>query len=179
MYPLNYYSNGAPIFACLDGAGELFYDDADSGQKFDAFKQCQQDPSLASFTIANSSYIVICPSFFTASPTQGIQQSGYPTSVPAPEQALAATDCLKVNALTDDFIGTGTSLTMSMPWLLLEEIANYYIFATTKVTGSMANGTYDVNLCVGLNSRQCVQNAHNFVYYVASEYTPLPPDGSY
>lgn len=172
MYPSNYYSNGAPILSCLQSQGQMFYRNATTEERTDAFNPCQEDPNLASYIVTGTAFVIICPSFFTSTPSLPAQSPGYSTAVPVPKPSVGASDCLNVSKTTNEFSGDGTTLTAFAPWLLLEELARYYINATNEELEGPGVETYDVNRCVGLSSKRAVQNAHSFVYYVASKSTP-------
>ena len=172
-YAVNHFSNGSPIFACLQGPGQMTYKSPSTQLDVDAFITCQQNSSLASFIVTGTAYIAVCPNFFTTRPVLPAQPPGYATSVPAPRPGIGASNCLMVSQSTNQFGGDGSTLTSYMPWLLLEEIVHYYIAATPA---GEAEGpgvqTYDPNKCMGLSPQRAVQSAHNFVYYVASMFMP-------
>ena len=96
-----------------------------------------------------SPMIVVCPSFFTI---------GLPALPPS-------NNCLKVNPLTNRFRGKGAQVSHFQMWLLLEEIAHYYIKAGRGLTTDVS----DVNECARLGVKKALANASNYLYYVASE----------
>ena len=161
LYPANSYSNGAPIFACLQESNQMSYTTA-SSDAIDAYDNCRKDPNLASYAIIGTAYIVICPSFFAPPPSN---PSGFPVAVPASPSVSGASDCLTVNPSTNQFIGDGKQFTSFAPWLILEGIVHYYLSAASTLGATV----YDANGCAGLSTAQSVANAHNYVYYAASE----------
>lgn len=170
MYSPNHYSNGAPIFACVQNVSQVVYTDASTNTKTDAYHTCKQNATLASYIVSGTPYIIVCPSFFAAQSTLPIQPSVYPAAVPAPRPGVAASNCLALDAAGTRFSKDGSLLTEFMPWLLLEEIAHYYISTCGTNTDTVRTvETYEINRCAALDAERSVQNAHNFVYYVASK----------
>ncbi|KAL6720869.1 hypothetical protein ACLMJK_002794 [Lecanora helva] len=162
IYPANSFSNGSAIFVCLSEPGQMHYVNA-TNDKIDAYSVCQ-NTEQASFTITNSVYTVLCPTFFA--PPPGLP-AGYPNSVPKPSPGKTTSDCLAVDAKTGQFIGDGNSLTAFAPWFLLEGLVHYYL----ATAATLAPNYYDPNECAGLNAPQAATNAHNYVYYAASEWS--------
>ena len=171
MYTKNHYSNGAPVISCISAPGQMQYANDSTSPTTDAFTTCQQSPDMASYIIEDSPYIIICPSFFTT-PTAGTPPSiGYPTAAPVPATNSHASNCLSVGISTNTFFGNGNSLTSYAPFLLLEVIVHYYLSSTIEPS-ALGWEVFDPNGCAGLYAPQGVENAHSYVYYVASEQNP-------
>ena len=161
LYSANGYSNGAPVFACLQEPNQMLYSNA-SSNSLDAYDRCQNDPNLASYTIIGTIYIVICPSFFDPPPSS---PSGYPVAVPTPPSGSGASDCLALNPSTNQFTGNEASLTSFAPWLIMEGIVHYYLSAVSTSGATV----YGSNECAGLSAAQSLVNAHSYIYYAASQ----------
>ena len=53
-------------------------------------------------------------------------------------------------------------------WVLLHELAHHYIYETSRTEVDI----YSVNECAQLSASAAVENAQNFVFYVASKRPP-------
>ena len=141
-----FHQTGSPLFICVTEGGQIV------GRRggTDYYYQCLLDPFKTLIAISGTSYIVVCPFFFS---------SGVPDLPPADK-------CLTTNPSVNRFRGTGVEVVNFNVWTLLEGILGYYIYATTGSEGSLAT---DVNKCVRLGDEQMVENPTNYVYYVASK----------
>ena len=141
---------GSPAFFCTTGLGQIHYIDKNTKKPGDVYARCMQSPNTMMEIMHGSPYIIVCPRFFTR---------GVP-AVPPPHT------CLEVNRFKTQFLGNGELAIAYQMWVLLEEIAHYYIYMTT---GSELD-IYNVNTCAQLNGKDSSQNAHNYLYYVASRF---------
>ena len=157
---LNAFSNGAPIFACLTGEQQLVAT-SEARLTVDMYDQCD-NKTTDIFYISSSSYIVACPSLFTG----GVSGIDYPDAVPIPG-ALGSVECPTVNPVVNRFRGNGIDFATSLPWMMLNQLASYYINGTEALP---ANDTYDINKCLDLTPQESVLNPQSYVYYVASKF---------
>ena len=92
-------------------------------------------------------YVILCPSFFNL------------------EALPEATDC--VGALSHDFYSTGQGLARNQMGILLHELVDIYLAATPGFSPSMSK-VYNLDAVLDLLPTQSVNNAANYVFYVAS-----------
>jgi len=137
---------GSPTFVCVTTPGTLV-NDPGVGDYYDF---CRENPGVVMDYPGGNQYIAVCPSFFTI---------GLPP-LPPPN------NCLTVNSITNRFRGNGAKLSHFQLWVLLEEIAHYYIKAGKGQTTDVS----DVNRCAHLGIKKSLGNASNYLYYVASEF---------
>lgn len=165
MYEENYYSNGAPIFACLNAPKQMAITAYDHGENSDPFDICTKDPLTNIFTLSGTPYIVVCPGFFTG----GASGIAYKTEVPAPTSKEATNYCPTLNPATNRFRGNGIDFATTTPWLLLKVIAQYFIDASQDLP---IGDVYDINKSLDLTPAQSMLNAQSYIYYVASKCFP-------
>ncbi|KAL8784964.1 MAG: hypothetical protein Q9195_008830 [Heterodermia aff. obscurata] len=139
---------GSPIFWCVQGLNEIRYVDRNSGSLNDMWTRCEQHPRNVLQGMHGSSFIVVCPQFFT------LQISDRP-----PEE-----HCLRVRH--NRFKGNGYEMGFFRMWLVLSELVQYYVYA---YTGSETD-VFDVNKATWLGGKASTRNTANYVYYVASIY---------
>lgn len=163
MYEENFYSNGAPVFACLNAPKQMAITAYDHGENSDPFDICTKDPLTNIFTLSGTPYIVICPGFFTG----GASGIAYKTEVPAPTSKEATNYCPTLNPAINRFRGNGIDFATTTPWLLLKVIAQYFIDASQELP---IGDVYDINKSLDLMPVQSVLNAQSYIYYVASKY---------
>ena len=143
---VNQPSSGSPIFFCITGPGQGISSDPAIGD-YDNF--CASNPGVVMDYPGGSPYIVICPSFYTI---------GLPALPPL-------SNCIIVDHRINRFLGNGAKISHFQIWVLLEEIAHYYINAGKGNTVDV----YDINKCARLSARASISNANNYLYYVASK----------
>lgn len=93
------------------------------------------------------------------------------------ESSIPARNCLAVNISINRFRGSGASLGRYLPWILLEELAQYDLDAKDPASGGVESlpDIFDVNKCVGLGAERSSMNAHSYVIHAASKST-VPVD---
>ena len=143
---------GSPIFWCVQGLGELRYQDRHSGQTGDMYTRCQQHPGSVLQGMHGTPYIAVCPQFYTL-----------PITDSPPEEK-----CLAVEH--NRFKGNGWEIAFFRMWLVLNELVQYYIYA---ITGS-ETVVEDVNRATWLEGKASTRNAKNYIYYVASKSSNIP-----
>lgn len=121
-----------------------------AGQDIDIYDICMQNPSWAVLYYPEPSDIFICPIFFLL-----------PT-------LPSAGNCPTVNEATDKFEGNITAFLQSQVYVLLHEIAHFYIGVTVE---DSVDEVVDWNYAFSLSPRNATCNALNYVLFVASELT--------
>ena len=150
--------NGSPVLYCLNATDLLVStapDPATGGTKdTDWFSKCNAD-EIAFYPgfVPPRQFIVICEAFWM----------NHIPDVPTRRT------CASINRSTNLYRGSGQNLKGFRMWIILEELAHYYIYTTTLRTD--APDVYDINECVGLSPEMASLNAPSYVYYVASEYS--------
>lgn len=161
----NPLKSGNPTFVCISEPGLNFGSGGDDPD-LDGYDLCKRNPALVMDHFRGTQYINVCPQFFTI---------GIP---PLPPKG----HCLGVNRILNRFRGSGALLSHFQVWVLLEEIAGYYM-GGTKGEGIKDFGYYKgrgegvshVNECARLGATKALRNEMSFVYYVASEcFPPIP-----
>ncbi|KAL8912497.1 MAG: hypothetical protein Q9171_002510 [Xanthocarpia ochracea] len=160
---INPLKSGTPTFICLSEPGWSF---GGSNPGLDGYKLCKENPALVMDHFSSTQYINVCPQFFTV---------GLPALPPKRH-------CLGVNRIMNRFTGSGAVLSHFQVWVLLEEIAGYYLGKGEGVSDSgyypgRGQGVSNVNKCVALGARKAVKNSMNYVYYVASKSFSVPFKG--
>ncbi|KAL8848466.1 MAG: hypothetical protein Q9221_006517 [Calogaya cf. arnoldii] len=155
--------SGNPTLVCITEPGWKFGRDGETPD-LDGYHLCKDNPAIVMDHFRGTQYINVCPQFFTI---------GLP---PLPPEG----HCLGVNRILNRFRGSGAQLSHFQVWVLLEELAGYYM-GGRKGEGIKDFGYYEgrgegvshVNDCVKLGPMKAVRNEMSFVYYVASECFPL------
>jgi len=165
--PADKISNGAPVFVCLSGKGQMTGVYVATGAPYDAFDSCVG--STVAWAKAATKYIAICPSFWTL---PGLVTS--PPSPPASNQP--AVNCLSLSRNRRRFQGTIENrhgagyLVQYKVWIVLEELVHSYIYAAYGYGGhSRPLDIYDANAAFALSAQDSLLNAPNYVLYVASK----------
>ena len=158
LSPPNSYSNGAPRLSCVSKAGQLSYQvqQVNGGTiTLDAYTECIQSPDVPLFLLQGTMQVAICPNSWA---------NKYPISIPP-------RNCLKVDTTINRFLSSGITISRYLPWILLEELAKYFIAATNLSSDGGENlpNISDVNKCASLGAEQSILNTHSYVFYVASE----------
>ena len=137
----------SPQAVCVSSPGQL---QILRGQSLvDMYIECTKRPSVHMYILTGGSLIVACPSFFNI------------PIAPAP----GPSDCLPVNRFLNRFLGPGRQLIEYQIYVLLHEIAHYYIYAASQTRFDH----YDVATCFHLGPLESSQNAQNYAFYVASK----------
>ena len=100
-------------------------------------------------------YIIVCPIFFTYARLQ---------SYPPPNT------CAKLTPDKTRFEENVAHFIEYRMWILLEEIAHYYITMTTDAKLDV----YGINRCVRMDGNDSSRNPGNYRFYAASEYPSSP-----
>ena len=144
-----------PHFVCVTDYHQITWSLAAGGlggRQFDAHTACQQSPVHA-FGIFGSKFlrntIVLCPAFWRYAPI--------PTA--------SSSSCLTVDPHFNRFRDDGRRLINYQLWVILHELAHFYIFAHSRSLADVSNA----NDCVSLIGSSAVNNVQNYVYYAASE----------
>lgn len=120
----------------------------EAGQSFDIYDVCRREPTWVVLYYPGTSTIFICTAFFLM------------PAVPA------VGNCPTVNDATKQFEGNLGAFLQSQMYMLLHEIAHFYIGATVEMSG---NETMDWNYALSLSPTDATHNALNYVLYVASK----------
>ena len=150
--------NGSPVFFCVDGENQFTYlsTDPSTGVKlrYDTYKLCLEavtNPAMYIGFDNPKQFIVICPVFW----------SNTIDSYPPPDT------CLSVSRYTNKYRENGQRQRLFRMWILLEELAHYYIYTSTLRKD--APDIYNVNECARLPAETAYLNAISYVYYAASK----------
>ena len=173
VYPLtdppqpwqSFTQNGAPFILVLSYVGQW------TGKNgWDGFTYCQQNPVSAFVTWPEEwPMVCLCPAFFDEKPP-----SIYGDTPPVSVNNQPASNCLKVNAVTNNFRNTsprsirqpvGWTLTQYRSWILLEELAHVYYHATKRFSTDI----YNVNKARKLSAQEAIANGPSYSYYAAGE----------
>lgn len=126
------------------------------GRQVDAYTACTQS-AVHAFGVFGTKFlensIVLCPSFWA-----------YPSLPPSSKSKSA---CLRVDPHFNRFRDTGKRLVNFQIWVLLQELALSYIYSRSGSLLDVSNA----NDCYMLAASDAVNNARNYVYYVASEFS--------
>ena len=151
--------NGSPAFLCVDGEKQFTYyaPDPSTGVKrfYDTYTTCVEagtNPATYLGFTPPKQYIILCPVFWSSSTIP---------AVPPPNT------CLSVSTYTNKYRDNGLRQRHFRMWVLLEELAHYYIYTSTLRKD--APDIYDVNKCVRLAAETAHLNAISYVYYAASK----------
>ena len=137
--------NLMPSLVCALKPGIMIVHEA--GLDVDIYHLCKQNPSWPVMYLGTSN-IFICPIFFLV-----------PT-------LPAAGNCPTVNETTNQFEGDFSAFWQSQVYLLLHEIARFYIDATAEES---VDEVMDWNYAISLSPKNATYNALNYVLYVVSK----------
>ena len=137
---------GSPTFICASQPEWALSQNPEIG---DYFYWCGNHTDVVMDYQGGSQFLVICPQFWSI---------GLPMF---PHEYT----CLSVNKVTERFRGTGAQISHFMIWVVLEELAHFYINAGRGNTRDVSA----VNDCVKLGWREALWNAASYMYYVASK----------
>lgn len=153
--PLPSNANGIPAASpgifCLTGLGQVIEGSQEQpGQDF--YSKCLEMDAFAMARVESSSahLVFLCPRFWT--------QPAIPGRVKGA--------CLTVLPHFNRFKQDGGSLLGYRIWVLLHELVHHYIYETSGTEDDF----YSVNECAALSASAAVENAQNFVFYVASKW---------
>ena len=135
-----------PSLVCALKPDTVVVDEA--GQEFDIFDICKENPTWTVMYYPNTSSIFICYLFFLM-----------PT-------LPAAGHCPTVNEATNQFEGDFGAFWQSQVYMLLHEMAHFYIGATFE---DGVDERMDWNYAFSLSPHDAVCNALNYVLFVASK----------
>lgn len=142
----------SPAFFCLTGLGQVIQGSRESpGQDF--YSKCLERNAFAMAQVDTPGVhlVFLCPRFWTLQP-----------AIPRLRSKNA---CLTVLPHFNRFGQDGARLLGSQVWALLHELAHHYIYQTSRTELDL----YSANECAGLSASEAVENAQNFVFYVASK----------
>ncbi|KAL8978186.1 MAG: hypothetical protein Q9205_006170, partial [Flavoplaca limonia] len=110
FHTTNVLVHGHPTLVCITEPGWKFGHDGEEPD-LDGYDLCRDNPALVMDHFKGTQYINVCPQFFTI---------GLP---PVPPEG----QCLRVNKILNRFQGSGASISHYQIWVLLQEIAGYYM----------------------------------------------------
>ena len=140
----------SPGIFCLTAPGQVIEGSRERpGQDF--YSKCLQMNAFAMARVETSSahLIFLCPPFWT--------QPAIPGRVKGA--------CLTVSPHFNRFKQDGGRLLGYRVWVLLHELVHHYIFERSGTQDDF----YSANECAGLSASAAMENAQNFVFYVASK----------
>ncbi len=120
----------------------------EAGQEHDIYHICKENPTWTLLYYPGTSTIFICSLFFLM-----------PT-------LPAVGNCPTVNEATNQFEGNISAFFQSQMYMLLHEIAHFYIGATVE---DSVDETVDWNYAFSLSPANATYNALNYVLFVASK----------
>ena len=147
----------SPLIACISKPGLLTY--TVSGVRKDQYLECVKRPKTAAVSLTGTGIIGLCPYFFDLA------------------QAPTKPNCLSVNTRRNEYQLSLRGAKADRAFLdyqiyaLMHEINHFYLFAARQ---SLVD-KYGVNECVRLSAQESSENARNYDYYVASEFSCPPP----
>lgn len=146
-----------PQFVCITGYDQLRWSleaGGQGGSQFDAYTACEQSPVLA-FAVFGTKFpknsIVLCPAFWTYAPIPSMSKS----------------TCLTVDPHFNRFRDDGRRFISYQLWVILHELAHAYIYARDGQLLDVSTA----NDCASLSATSAVNNAQNYVFYAASEFS--------
>jgi len=138
-----------PQLVCVTGPNIVKFQVKNSFH--DVYDDCQQNPLWASIYHSGLNYVFICPLFFaSAIPSRPVSR------------------CPTIDSATNEFVGDLNSLIQYKPYVLLHELAHFYVVPPS--TENMQFEVYDWNAAFALKAKRAVLNAQSYVLYVASKY---------
>lgn len=135
-----------PRFVCVTGPDIVRFQVAN--KFYDVYDDCRLNPRRASVYKSGLNYIFICPNFHRSVP-------------PQPQRT-----CPTVDPETNKFVGDITGLVQSKPYVLLHELAHFYVVPPS--TEDTQFEVYDWNEASALEAREAKLNAQSYVLYAAS-----------
>ena len=143
-------TESSPQIICISKPNELIYQLPNNGV-VDHYNECRKQTDGGDAVIlADTQYIVLCPSFFSRAP--------------APLSPI----CPHVNRWTNRYSDRdyGDSIVHFQIFRLLHEIAHFYISATTQSHVDL----YEINNCLKLDAGHARENPRSYEFYVASTF---------
>ena len=167
MYPpAPPYSSGSPTLIYVDENTPLVRFDLPNTPTKDAYAICMAAESweAAAFVVARLPYIIICPDFFNSRPALSLSQS-------CPRLTRLGTAFQRNKRLEPEY--TGQRMMESQIWILLEEIAHYYLDSQEPMVQGPEPEVRDINKAWELDAALSLGNAQSYAYYVASKSLSL------
>ncbi|KAL9135983.1 MAG: hypothetical protein Q9175_002801, partial [Cornicularia normoerica] len=144
-----------PGIFCLTGHGQVIQGSQERpGQDF--YDKCLERNAFAMAQVdtPGAHLVFLCPRFWTQPAIPGRSTSACLTVLP------------HFNRFKQD---DGGRLLSYQVWVLLHELAHHYIYETSRTEVDI----YSANDCAQLSASAAVENAQNFVFYVASKRPPF------
>ena len=135
----------APHFTCVTPQTVSQYKFIEA----DLWKLCQGPDRPQAMYYSGSSYIFLCPTFWWGKV--------------APQKSTCPT------VRRNQFLGGGEVLGMYMTYLVIHEMAHFYLGKASLGLYNNPPEIYRINDCVALGTSDSVHNPQNYQFYVASE----------
>ena len=137
----------APRFACITPGTSGLY----PWMRLDPFSVCVATHShgVRAFYYGGSSYILICPSFWSLEPWP--LKSGCPT------------------VIHNRFVGAQVRLSNYKTYVLIHEMVHFYLGRNSLSQTTAPPEQYALNNCVGLGKVDSLRNPANYQHYLASK----------
>ena len=137
-----------PIFACVQEAS-IRYHPWLNHIRVDPWVICRTTPQAA-FTLSHTSYIWLCPGFFT---------------IPTKPRVLPGRDCPTVE---NNMFVTQIRLEIYQTYIALHEMVHFYLQSHSLSGITDPPEQYTINGCVGLRPMNALHNPTSYQSYVAS-----------
>ena len=145
LQPLPHLQTG-PRFLCVAPQTISHYPWMD----IDPFDYCASHyPGLDSFYYPGSSYIVICPVFWSVEPW--------------PSRSFCPT------VIHNRFVGNGALLSGYKTYILIHEMVHFYLGMNSLAMDTAPPEQYELNACVTLDKLNSIRNPANYQHYIASK----------
>ena len=115
----------------------------------DPFYTCTHFPEMGAYYHAGSSYIFLCPFFWSRLPAPTTQ------------------NCPRV--IHNRFVGNRILLTDYKIYILIHEMVHFYLGYTSLTPHTFIPEQYQLNECVALDRTNSLRNPSNYQYYIASK----------
>ena len=136
-----------PRFVCVTGPDIVRFQVVN--KFYDVYDDCRVNPRRATVYNSALSHIFICPNFFNKFIHSQPQRN-----------------CPTVDRVTNKFIGDIAGLIQSQPYVLLHELARFYVGPPSTENTQLE--VYDWNGATTLEAREATVNAQSYVLYAAS-----------
>ena len=115
----------------------------------DPYYTCILFPEMGAYYLLRSSYIFLCPFFWS--------------KLPAPTRQ----NCPRV--IHNRFVGNWILLTDYKIYILIHEMVHFYLGEQSLTLNTFPTEQYQLNECVALDKTDSLRNPSNYQYYIASK----------
>ena len=159
--------NAAPTFGMQPSPQILCAQERSStifGISINVFEYCEKDTAKSTFTVPQSAYIILCPSFWS---TRVIPDYRYQRCPVIIDNRFKGGNYITRHGVSRTM--EAERLTGLRRYDLLHEIIFYYLQRLSLSQDSTPPETFDWNECVELSAENSWRNPENWVLYIASQ----------